>query len=513
MTDTSTPFKPLEGMLLADLKRMAGALGLKGTTAMRKGDLVAAIKAQQNGGQHAPSSEQAATQQTAAPRRTRSTAEPATAADVAETVSPRADAGERPAEATPAVVHESVPEAAADDVAARLAALGLPETSDDADQANRRRRSRVGNGAGLTERRDDVTDDAAAPEASIPADLRQQPRFDDDDPNSSRRNRRRRNRDRQNRRQRPGVSPVMERLETEPVVADGDVLVTVSGILDVLDNYAFVRTTGYLPGPNDAYVSLSLVRRYGLRKGDLVTGSLRQPKDGERREKFNPLVQLETVNGSEPENARNRPEFAKLTPLYPQERLRLEDSATNMTGRIMDLIAPIGKGQRGLIVSPPKAGKTMVMQAIAESDFLLHGSGPSVVAEKDVARCRKETGKPYGIYGVTIGSVSDSLRELLTYARFTYCRDSVSLKLIQSAGVKCPIMEFGPDGAFATDLRNDAAAEAFLDFNGLTPRKFLCVIPRLRFTPYWTIPSKKRPFDAKRHARPPRACRKASLCR
>ena len=119
----------------------------------------------------------------------------------------------RPAEATPAVVHESVPEAAADDVAARLAALGLPETSDDADQANRRRRSRVGNGAGLTERRDDVTDDAAAPEASIPADLRQQPRFDDDDPNSSRRNRRRRNRDRQNRRQRPGVSPVMERLE------------------------------------------------------------------------------------------------------------------------------------------------------------------------------------------------------------------------------------------------------------------------------------------------------------
>jgi len=367
VTDTSTPFKPLEGMLLADLKRMAGALGLKGTTAMRKGDLVAAIKAQQNGGQHAPSSEQAATQQTAAPRRTRSTAEPATAADVAETVSPRADAGERPAEATPAVVHESVPEAAADDVAARLAALGLPETSDDADQANRRRRSRVGNGAGLTERRDDVTDDAAAPEASIPADLRQQPRFDDDDPNSSRRNRRRRNRDRQNRRQRPGVSPVMERLETEPVVADGDVLVTVSGILDVLDNYAFVRTTGYLPGPNDAYVSLSLVRRYGLRKGDLVTGSLRQPKDGERREKFNPLVQLETVNGSEPENARNRPEFAKLTPLYPQERLRLEDSATNMTGRIMDLIAPIGKGQRGLIVSPPKAGKTMVMQAIANA--------------------------------------------------------------------------------------------------------------------------------------------------
>ena len=142
-----------------------------------------------------------------------------------------------------------------------------------------------------------------------------------------------------------------------------------------------------------------------------------------------------------------------------------------------------------------------VKLAIAENDFLLHGSGPSVVAEKDVARWRNETGKPYGIYGVTIGSVSNPLRELLTDARFTYCRDSVSLKLIQSTGVKCPIMEFGTDGAFATDLRNDAAADAFLKQHKLTQGKFLCVIPRLRFTPYWTIPSKKRLFDAKRHAR------------
>ena len=146
-------------------------------------------------------------------------------------------------------------------------------------------------------------------------------------------------------------------------------------------------------------------------------------------------------------------------------------------------------------------GADEVRQAIAESDFLLHGSGPSVVAERDVARWRKETGKPYGIYGVTIGSVSDPLRELLTDARFTYCRDSVSLKVIQAAGVQCPIMEFGPDGAFATDLRNDAAAEAFLKSHELMQNKFLCVIPRLRYTPYWTIPSKKRLLDVKRHAR------------
>ncbi len=159
----------------------------------------------------------------------------------------------------------------------------------------------------------------------------------------------------------------VERLDSEPVVAEDDVLLDVRGILDVLDNYAFVRTTGYLPGPNDAYVSLSMVRKYGLRKGDIVTGAIRQPREGERREKFNPLVRIDTVNGDAPEKARDRPEFAKLTPLYPQERLRLETTALNMTGRIIDLVSPVGKGQRGLIVSPPKAGKTLVMQAIANA--------------------------------------------------------------------------------------------------------------------------------------------------
>ena len=97
-----------------------------------------------------------------------------------------------------------------------------------------------------------------------------------------------------------------------------------AGILDVLDNYAFVRTSGYLTGPNDVYVSLSQVRRYGLRRGDAITGAVKQPRDGERKDKYNALVRLDTVNGLDPEQARNRPEFTKLTPLYPQERLRLE---------------------------------------------------------------------------------------------------------------------------------------------------------------------------------------------
>jgi transcription termination factor Rho len=155
--------------------------------------------------------------------------------------------------------------------------------------------------------------------------------------------------------------------EAEPVISEDDVLIPIAGILDVLDNYGFVRTTGYLPGSNDVYVSLSQVRKYGLRKGDVIEGAIRQPREGERREKFNALVRLDKINGLDPEQAKNRPEFNKLVPLYPQERLRLESDPTIMTTRIMDLISPIGKGQRGLIVSPPKAGKTMILQAIANA--------------------------------------------------------------------------------------------------------------------------------------------------
>jgi transcription termination factor Rho len=181
-----------------------------------------------------------------------------------------------------------------------------------------------------------------------------------------RRGRRRRSRDRQNRRNRGGGGN-LERYDTEPVVSEDDVLVPARGILDVLDNYAFVRTNGYLPGPDDAYVSLSMVKKLGLRKGDLVTGMIRTPREGERKEKFNPMVRIDTVNGGDLESARQRPDFAKLTPLYPQERLKLETTPTQMAGRIIDLVAPIGKGQRALIVSPSKAGKTLIMQAIANS--------------------------------------------------------------------------------------------------------------------------------------------------
>ena len=147
-------------------------------------------------------------------------------------------------------------------------------------------------------------------------------------------------------------------------------LVPVAGIVDVLDSYAFVRTSGYLPGPNDVYVSMGQVRKYGLRKGDAVHGSIRTPREGDRRnqrQKFVPLQSIDSINGMTVEAAQNRPQFNKLTPLYPQERLKQETAPGKLTGRLIDIVAPIGKGQRGLIVSPPKAGKTITLQNIANA--------------------------------------------------------------------------------------------------------------------------------------------------
>jgi len=156
----------------------------------------------------------------------------------------------------------------------------------------------------------------------------------------------------------------------EPEITEDDVLIPVAGILDVLDNYAFVRTTGYLPGNNDVYVSLGQVKKYNLRKGDAVVGAIRQPREGDQgqgRQKYNAIVRIDSINGLPIEEAANRVEFAKLTPLYPTERLRLENESQKLSTRIIDLVSPIGKGQRGLIVSPPKAGKTLVLQAIANA--------------------------------------------------------------------------------------------------------------------------------------------------
>ena len=402
----------LASKLLPELQQMAQSMGIKGTGRMRKGELILAIQERQGGaavaGQTQPGARQDNSTQQGGPAGA-GTARHRERDSMESDSSARAGSGQglgsggaqtggigdgaqarglgAPAAPAPASDGQQLPFDRAD---AAPAAGGQADTgrqqasgrnddgrsSADGQRDRRRRNGRQDQGrprgdAGGDPRRDQGGGDPRRDQAADPGPNagRGQPsdqqggggRGDDDgDGQGRRRNRDRfRNRNRQRRGERPG--------DAEPVIAEDDVLIPIAGILDVLDNYAFVRTTGYLPGPNDVYVSLSQVRRYGLRKGDVVEGAVRQPREGERREKFNALVRLEKVNGLEPEQARDRADFSKLVPLYPQERLRLETDPGNMTTRIIDLIAPIGKGQRGLIVSPSKAGKTLIMQAIANA--------------------------------------------------------------------------------------------------------------------------------------------------
>ncbi|GEJ97798.1 transcription termination factor Rho [Streptomyces sp. 1-11] len=394
----------LEGMVLAELQQVASGLGIRGTARMRKSQLIEVIKEAQAGGA-APKAE-AATE--TKPKR-RATSKARTGEDAAEKKADKA--AEAPAEKAVAQQQIEIP----GQPAGGAARAGEAERGgDDAPAERRRRRATAETGSPAAEtvageakgeskgeasaqQQGEARGDAGDGEGRGRRDRRERGRDrdrdrrgkgddqqgggrqdrqqqgqqqggrqdrnsgpqDDDDFEGGRRGRRGRYRDRRGRRGRDDVA--------EPQVAEDDVLIPVAGILDILDNYAFIRTSGYLPGPNDVYVSLAQVRKNGLRKGDHVTGAVRQPKEGERREKFNALVRLDSVNGMAPEHGRGRPEFNKLTPLYPQDRLRLETDPGVLTTRIIDLVSPIGKGQRGLIVAPPKTGKTMIMQAIANA--------------------------------------------------------------------------------------------------------------------------------------------------
>jgi len=348
----------LDSMVLPELKQLASTLGLKGTGAMRKSQLIDAIRSAQN---------------SSSDNRAPSGPPPAGNDDVAAALDTLQQRRPRRAEGQPTLPTPepngdgAAPEARTERTIDRSAEIDGERTADRRDR--RSSNGRDGNGARQSTAREQTPSRETSREPGQQPQQNQpggQQNRDWDDEGGGRRGRRRRSRDRQNRRSRGGGGN-LERFDSEPVVSEDDVLVPVRGILDVLDNYAFVRTSGYLPGPEDAYVSLSMVKKFGLRKGDVVTGVIRAPRDGERKEKFNPLVRLETVNGLDPEQARNRPDFSKLTPLYPQERLKLETTPNQLVGRIIDLIAPVGKGQRGLIVSPSKAGKTMVMQSIANA--------------------------------------------------------------------------------------------------------------------------------------------------
>ncbi|WP_326577436.1 transcription termination factor Rho [Streptomyces sp. NBC_00487] len=412
----------LEGMVLAELQQVASGLGIRGTARMRKSQLIEVIKEAQAGG-GAPAKAEAATE--TKPKR-RATSKARTGDDAAPAEKATAKKAEAPAEkAEKAVAQQQIeipgqpaggdeapterrrrratadagsPDAQAATVTepkseprAETPAASAEPKGDAGDQGGEGRQGRRERGRDRGERTDrgDRTDRGERGDRSRRGkgdeqqgggqqqrDRGQQGQQqgggrqdrqrdngpqDDDDFDGGRRGRRGRYRDRRGRRGRDEIGT------PEPQLADDDVLIPVAGILDILDNYAFIRTSGYLPGPNDVYVSLAQVRKNGLRKGDHVTGAVRQPKDGERREKFNALVRLDSANGMAAESGRGRPEFNKLTPLYPQDRLRLETDPGVLTTRIIDLVAPIGKGQRGLIVAPPKTGKTMIMQAIANA--------------------------------------------------------------------------------------------------------------------------------------------------
>jgi transcription termination factor Rho len=383
------PQGSLSTMLLPELKKVAHDMGLAGTSSMKKSDLVAAISAAQSGG--APAARAGRTRR---PRggngETSAQPEGASAERGGEAQDGRDEQRSEDGQGThrgAETIPDDRPQRAAGQREARQREGGRDRSQQDREsQDGNQNQSQGREGREGTQQRQPRDDGNQEQGGNQPRESRDdgtqgqgggqnQTRDNDrygDEPGGRRRRGRDRNRNRNDRNERndrrPGTQGNQGR-DIEPEVSDDDILVPVAGILDILDNYAFVRTTGYLPGPTDVYVSLSMVKRYGLRKGDAMTGQVRQPREGsgDRREKFNPLVKVETVNGADPEAARGRVEFGKLTPLYPSQRLRLETDATNMTTRIIDLVAPIGKGQRGLIVSPPKAGKTMVLQAIANA--------------------------------------------------------------------------------------------------------------------------------------------------
>ena len=388
----------LDSMVLAELKQLASSLGIKGTGGMRKSQLIDAIRAARSdagtpalAGGTRPDNGQILGGQSQAERETGGQRE-----DVQVLQHPAQPELVTATQTTDSTPTEGRPRTEISDGDQVPGQNGTPQNRGDQVREDTGTQE-TGDGQRERNRSDEqARDEEQAPEArsgdgergegsregrqNDRRDRRNQPARENqqrdnqgrdgqgrdwDEEGGGRRGRRRRSRDRQNRRNRGGGN--LERYDSEPVVSEDDVLVPARGILDVLDNYAFVRTNGYLPGPDDAYVSLSMVKKLGLRKGDLVTGVIRTPREGERKEKFNPMVRIDTINGGDLESFKQRPDFAKLTPLYPQERFKLETTATQMTGRIIDLMSPIGKGQRALIVSPSKAGKTMVMQAIANA--------------------------------------------------------------------------------------------------------------------------------------------------
>lgn len=380
----------LSSMLLADLKSMAAGLGIAGAGSMKKAQLVDAIRALQSGSGPAQSAP--------APAQPERPAEPAAAAEPAPQTTVRTrtrkqrqaeQQAERAGGATEDRSEQKPERSEKQDQDTSEKQKGQRDQQGQKDQgqqeprqgqqeqkqgqqeqgqqeqkqsqkAKQNQQNQQGKQDRDQNRQDRDRQDQQRQDQNR-QDHGQHPSDDDEDgEGGSRRNRRRRGRDRTTARQ--GGS----RNEPDTTILEDDVLVPAAGILDVLDNCAFVRTSGYLPGPEDVYLSLSMVRKYHLRRGDAVVGQVRQPREGERREKFNPMVRIDSVNGTEAEGAKERPQFADAVPVHPHQRLRLATDG-DLIGRVVDVAAPVGKGQRGLVLAPPRTGATTLLQSIAQS--------------------------------------------------------------------------------------------------------------------------------------------------
>jgi transcription termination factor Rho len=359
----------LSAMVLPELRALASQAGVKGTSGMRKNELIAAIQ-EYRGKTNGTSAGGGPAPENSGKSDNASGGETATA----EAPAPQPDRNDATTEAPRRERRGASREAGAKDRSQEDERDGSAhaegKAGDAADNRHERRRDSQerqqntksddrGRDTGGEQGNDQQGNDQQGSGSQQSRGSNQQ-----DDEGDGRQGRRgRRFRDRKRRSERSGDG-------TDTELREDDVVQPVAGILDVLDNYAFVRTSGYLAGPHDVYVSMNMVRKNGLRRGDAVTGAVRVPRDGEQanqRQKFNPLVRLDTINGGSIEDAKKRPDFSKLTPLYPNQRLRLETTPDRLTTRVIDLIMPIGKGQRALIVSPPKAGKTTILQDIANA--------------------------------------------------------------------------------------------------------------------------------------------------
>jgi len=334
--DTTTDRSVLEQKLIPELQRIAQEMGIEGTQRLRKAGLIDAIVAQ--GGNGAGESA-------------------TSAAPAAVAVAERSDVDEPHATAGVDGPETDAPDRETD--GADRNREDARDRSRDEDRDGNRDRDRHADGE---------RDRNADRDRGRNQDRNQNQGGDRNQNQGGDRNQNQGDRDR-NRRQRPSREDRRRQREErrlreeEERAEEMKSAPSQTGILDLLpDGYGFLRTSGYAPGSEDIYVSVSQVRKASLRKGDVVAGKVRRPRDNE---KYLALLDVETVNGLDPEQAKDRVNFDKLTPLFPDERFRLESGPTAVTERIIDMIAPIGKGQRGMVVSPPKAGKTTILKQIA----------------------------------------------------------------------------------------------------------------------------------------------------